>query len=55
LRTIPWPLRLLLFVCSVATVSPRFDITLIATLVGAAALAFVYLRRGPAQVDIPAR
>ena len=28
LRSISWPLRLVLFACAVATVSPRFDITL---------------------------
>ena len=27
-RNIAWPLRLLLLACSVATVSPRFDVTL---------------------------
>ena len=55
LRTIGWPLRLVLFACAVATVSPRFDITVAATLVGAAVLAFVQLRGRPAQVDVPAR
>ena len=53
-RPIAWPLRLLLFVCGVATVSPRFDVTLAATLVGAAVLGFVYLRGRPAQVDVSA-
>jgi TRAP transporter 4TM/12TM fusion protein len=55
LRRIAWPLRLVLFACGVATVSPRFDITLVATIIGAAALAFVQLRGRPAQVDVPAR
>jgi TRAP-type uncharacterized transport system fused permease subunit len=55
LRRIAWPLRVLLFSCGVATVSPRFDVTLAATIIGAAALAFVQLRRRPAQVDVPAR
>ena len=32
LRSIAWPLRFLLFGCAIATVSPRFDITLAATL-----------------------
>ena len=54
LRRIAWPLRLLLFACAVATVSPRFDITLAATIVGGAALAFVQLRGRPAQVDVSA-
>ena len=54
LRRIAWPLRLLLFGCSVATVSPRFDITLAATIVGVAVLAFVQLRGSPAKVDVSA-
>src|SRR3954469_2245011 len=44
LRSIAWPLRFLLFGCAVATVSPRFDVTLVATLIGAAALVLVQLR-----------
>jgi TRAP transporter 4TM/12TM fusion protein len=55
LRRITWPLRFVLFACAVATVSPRFDVTLVATMVGAAVLAFVQLRGRPAQVDVPAR
>src|SRR5207237_9404322 len=55
LRRIAWPLRLLLFACAVATVSPRFDVTLVATLLGAAVLALVQLRGRPTQVDVPAR
>ncbi|HEX9396494.1 MAG TPA: TRAP transporter fused permease subunit [Burkholderiales bacterium] len=54
LRVIAWPLRLLLFACAVATVSPRFDVTLTATLLGIAALAFVQLRGRPVKVDVPA-
>jgi len=53
-RGIAWPLRLLLFACSVTTVSPRFDITLAATLVGASVLGFVQLRGRPAKVDVSA-
>jgi TRAP transporter 4TM/12TM fusion protein len=53
-RAIPWPLRLVLFACGVATVSPRFDITTAATLLGAGILGFVYLRRRPAKVDVSA-
>jgi TRAP-type uncharacterized transport system fused permease subunit len=49
LRSIPWPLRLVLIACAVATVSPRFDITLAATLLGASVLAFIRLRRDPAH------
>ena len=55
LRTISWGLRLLLFACSVATISPRFDVTLVATLIGVGALLFAHLRGRPAQVDVPAR
>ena len=44
LRPIAWPLRLVLFACAVATVSPRFDVTFAATLLGAAILALVRLR-----------
>jgi TRAP transporter 4TM/12TM fusion protein len=48
LRTIPLPLRIALIACAVATVSPRFDITLGAAVLGAAILAFVRLRRDAA-------
>jgi TRAP transporter 4TM/12TM fusion protein len=54
MRGIAWPLRLLLFGCAVATVSPRLDVTLAATLLGALILGFVYLRGRPAQVDVSA-
>jgi TRAP-type uncharacterized transport system fused permease subunit len=50
-RIIAWPLRVALFACAVATVSPRFDITSAATIAGALLLAFAYLRK----VDVPAR
>jgi TRAP transporter 4TM/12TM fusion protein len=53
-RSIAWPLRFLLFGCAIATVSPRFDITGAATLLGSAILGFVYLRGRPAQVDVSA-
>jgi TRAP-type uncharacterized transport system fused permease subunit len=53
-RSIAWPLRLVLFACGVATVSPRFDVTGAATLVGGVALALAYLRGRPAKVDVPA-
>ena len=55
LRRIAWPLRLVLFACAVATVSPRFDLTVVATILGAAVLALVQLRGRPAQIDVPAR
>jgi TRAP-type uncharacterized transport system fused permease subunit len=53
-RSLTWPLRALLFVCAIATVSPRADVTLGATLLGALALAFGYLRGRPAKVDVAA-
>jgi TRAP transporter 4TM/12TM fusion protein len=53
-RTLGWPVRLVLFVCAVTTVSPRFDVTLGAALLGAAVLAFAYLRGRPAKVDVAA-
>jgi TRAP transporter 4TM/12TM fusion protein len=54
--TVPirWPVRIFLFVCGVAAVSPRFDVTTAGALAGLAALAFVYLRGRPAKVDVPA-
>jgi len=53
-RSLAWPLRLVLFGCAVATVSPRFDVSLAATLVGAAALVFAHLRGRPAKIDVAA-
>ncbi|HKQ28195.1 MAG TPA: TRAP transporter fused permease subunit [Burkholderiales bacterium] len=53
-RSLAWPLRLLLFACAVAVVSPRLDVTLGATLLGALALGFAYLRGRPAKVDVAA-
>jgi hypothetical protein len=54
LRHIAWPLRLLLMACAIATISPRFDITLVATLIGASVLLLVHLRGRPVKVDVPA-
>jgi TRAP-type uncharacterized transport system fused permease subunit len=53
-RPIAWPLRLLLFACAIATVSPRFDITIAATIAGAVTLALVQLRGRPAKVNVSA-
>ncbi len=53
-RPIAWPLRIVLFACGVATVSPRFDVTTGATVLGALVLLLVYLRGGPAKVDVSA-
>ncbi len=54
LRHIAWPLRLILMACAIATISPRFDVTLVATLIGASALLFVHLRGRPVKVDVSA-
>jgi TRAP transporter 4TM/12TM fusion protein len=54
LRIIAWPLRIVLLACGVATVSPRIDVTLAATILGALTLVFVYLRGRPAKVDVTA-
>jgi TRAP-type uncharacterized transport system fused permease subunit len=54
LRHIAWPLRLLLMACAIATISPRFDVTLVATLIGASVLLLVHLRGRPVKVDVPA-
>jgi hypothetical protein len=53
-RRIAWPLRFVLFACAVTTVSPRFDVTLAATIAGAIVLALVQLRGRPVQVDVSA-
>ena len=54
LRVIAWPLRLILMACAIATISPRIDITLVATLIGASVLLLVHLRGRPVKVDVPA-
>ncbi len=54
LRPIPRAVRLLLFACGVATVSPRFDVTLGAVVLGALALVLVQLRGRPAKIDVSA-
>ena len=54
LRDISWWQRLLLGACCVATIVPRLDVQIGATLLGSAILGFVYLRGRPAQVDVSA-
>jgi TRAP transporter 4TM/12TM fusion protein len=54
MRVIAWPLRALLLACAVTTVSPRFDVTLGAVIVGALALVFVKLLGRPVKVDVAA-
>jgi TRAP-type uncharacterized transport system fused permease subunit len=55
LRPIAWPLRLVLFACAVATVSPRLDVTAAATVIGALALLAVWRLARPVPVAAPAR
>jgi len=54
LKNINWPLRFLLAAGSIATIVPRLDVQIGATLVGSVILAFYYLRSRPAKVDVPA-
>jgi len=54
LKDIPWPLRLLLWACCVATIVPRIELQLGATLLGTLVLLLVHLRGRPAKVDVPA-
>jgi TRAP-type uncharacterized transport system fused permease subunit len=53
LRPIAWPLRFVLITCAIATVSPRIDVTLAASVLGALVLGFVQLRGRPTKVDVP--
>jgi TRAP transporter 4TM/12TM fusion protein len=53
-RRIAMALRLPLFACAVAAVSPRLDVTLAATLLGGGILVFAHLRGRPLKVDVPA-
>ena len=55
LRPIAWSLRLVLFACSVATVSPRLDITSAATVIGTLVLVAVWRLARPVPVAAPAR
>jgi len=54
LKDIVWPMRLLLAASSIATMVPRRDVQVAATLLGSAILVFYYLRSRPAKVDVPA-
>jgi len=47
------PLRLLLAACTVASIVPRLDVQIVATLVGSVILVSYYLRSRPAKVDVP--
>jgi len=54
LRNVGWPLRLVLAACTVATIVPRLELQLGATVLGVLILALVYLRGRPAKVDVSA-
>jgi TRAP-type uncharacterized transport system fused permease subunit len=54
LKDIVLPLRLLLAASAIATIVPRLDVQIGATVVGSVILAFYYLRSRPAKVDVPA-
>jgi len=54
LKDIVWPLRLVLAAGSIATIVPRLDVQLGATVAGSAILGFYYLRSRPEKVDVPA-
>jgi TRAP-type uncharacterized transport system fused permease subunit len=55
LRDIYMPLRLLLAACSIATIVPRLEVQLAATVIGTSILLFTQFRGRPAKVDVPAR
>jgi TRAP-type uncharacterized transport system fused permease subunit len=55
LRPIAWPLRLALLACAVATVSPRLDVTAVATVIGALALFAVWRFARAVPLAVPAR
>ncbi|MEA3194468.1 MAG: hypothetical protein QOD26_2801, partial [Betaproteobacteria bacterium] len=52
-KDIGWPLRFVLAASSIATIVPRLDVQIGATAVGTLILAFFYLRRSPAEIDVP--
>jgi len=54
LVNIGWPLRFVLAACTVATIVPRLEVQIGATVVGSVILLFYYLRSRPAKVDVPA-
>jgi TRAP transporter 4TM/12TM fusion protein len=54
LRNVAWPLRALLAACCVATIVPRIELQLGATLLGTLVLLLVHLRGRPAKVDVSA-
>ena len=54
LRDIAWPLRAALAACTVATIVPRLELQLGATVLGTLILLFVQLRGRPVKVDVSA-
>lgn len=54
LRDIAWPLRALLAACCVASIVPRIELQLGATVLGSLVLLLVHLRGRPAKVDVSA-
>lgn len=53
LRDVAPPLRVLT-ACSIATIVPRIEVQLAATVLGTAILVLTQLRGRPAKVDVPA-
>jgi hypothetical protein len=51
---VPWPLRLLLGACAVATIVPRLEVQIGAAILGTLILLFVQLRGRPVKVDVSA-
>ena len=54
MRDMLWPQRVLLGACTLATIYPHLEVQTGATLLGGVVLGLVYLRRGPAKVDVSA-
>ena len=54
MKDLGWPLRLVLAACTVATIVPRLELQIGATLLGALILLFVQLRGRPVKVDVSA-
>jgi TRAP-type uncharacterized transport system fused permease subunit len=54
LKNIHWSLRLVLWSCCIATIVPRLEIQIGATVLGTLLLLLVHLRGRPAKIDIAA-
>jgi len=54
MRDLAWPLRLVLAACTVATIVPRLELQIGATVLGTLILLFVQLRGRPMKVDVSA-